>query len=247
MSHCPALPRRSFAAFLASRRAPLIYVNMPKSACTSLKNILYWLDHENFLDDPLTIHRRTDLLVRGATSPAVIANRLSNDVVFTFVRHPLQRAFSCFNEKIFSQGPYSFPRVRQYLCDAYQARFMSQPSLDNYRDNFKSFLRFSHDSFRGKNGWRRDPHWCPQTMVLANVERVRRVDFIGRVESFNAHLSVLLSISEIPMPPTLPAMNEGAVPPFKFKEVVDDEVEHIAMSFLDFDMHFFGYSNVLVE
>ena len=212
-----------------------------------MKNILYWLDNEAFLKDPLTIHRRTDLLLRGATSPIVLANRLSSDIVFTFVRHPLRRAFSCFNEKIFSHGPYSFPRVRQCLCEAYQADFLSYPDLDNYRSNFKAFLRFSHDSFRGKNGWRRDPHWCPQTMVLANVEKIRRVDFIGRVESFNAHLSALLSISQLRLPATLPPMNEGAKPPFRFEDVVDDEIERIAMSFLNFDMYYFGYRDILSD
>ena len=219
---------------------------MPKSACTSLKNILYWFDHGTFLNDPLTIHRRTELLVRGAKSPATIANRLSTDLVFTFVRHPLRRAFSCFNEKIFSRGPYSFPRVRQFLCDNYQANFLTEPNIENYQENFKAFLRFGCDSFRGKNGWRRDPHWCPQTMVLANVEKIRRIDFIGRVESFNMHFSALLNIHQLSPPSAIPPMNEGAKPPFVFEDIVDEEVQRLAMAFLEHDMQYFGYSDLRV-
>ena len=32
---------------------------------------------------------------------------------------------------------------------------------------------------RGANGWRLDPHWCPQAMTLRAAQRWRAVDVVG--------------------------------------------------------------------
>ncbi len=50
--------------FVAVQNLPLIYVNMPKSGCTTIKNLLHRIDRGTFLADPLTIHRRKDLFAQ---------------------------------------------------------------------------------------------------------------------------------------------------------------------------------------
>jgi len=198
------------------------------------------MDAGDFLDDPLTIHNRTDLLLRGNKAPSLIAKRVTTDTVFTFVRHPIRRAYSCFTEKIVSNGPYSFPKVRDFIAHNYGANFQYSEDLELYQKNFKAFLQFSYDSFKKKNGSRRDPHWCPQTMVLAHIERVRRVDFIGRVEAMQRDLRALFDIANTKLPP-LPRMNEGAAPVFSYEDVVDAEIVELATKFLGWDMEYLGY------
>ena len=34
----------------------LLYLNMPKSACTTIKNSLYFMESGVWLEDPLTVH-----------------------------------------------------------------------------------------------------------------------------------------------------------------------------------------------
>ena len=182
---------------------------MPKSGCTTIKNILHRFDGGAFIADPPTIHKRKDLLVRADREPGEIRRRLGGDPVFTFVRHPLRRAYSCFNEKVHFQTPYSFPRVRATIGADYGARFETAPSADLHRENFKAFLRFSRDSFEGRNALRRDPHWCPQTMVLQSVRRWRVIDFIGRVERFDAHLKLAFGLAGVALDFEVPRMNEG--------------------------------------
>ena len=104
-------PRRP-TGFWASATAPLVYANMPKSGCTTIKNLLYRIDSGAFLDDPLTIHGRPELMVHWKAQPEAIERRLKTDLVFTFVRHPLKRAYSCFNEKIHFRSIYSFGKAR---------------------------------------------------------------------------------------------------------------------------------------
>lgn len=228
--------------FLAARSLPILYINMPKSGCTTIKNILQRFDSGSFIADPLTIHKRKDLLVRPDREAEEIARRLRQDPVFTFVRHPLRRAYSCFNEKVHFQTPYSFPRVRATIAADYGGRFEAAPSAERHRENFKAFLRFSRDSFEGRNGWRRDPHWCPQSMVLQNTRRWRLPDFIGRVERFDEHLKVALGLAGAAYDFEVPRMNEGPPPPWRYEEVIDDEVLALGAAFFADDLRNFGYS-----
>ena len=178
-------PRR-LSGFWAAATVPLVYANMPKSGCTTIKNLLYRIDSGAFLDDPLTIHGRPELMVHAKAQPEEIERRLKTDVVFTFVRHPLKRAYSCFNEKIHFRSIYSFGKARDFIAARYGAEFVDAPSLELHRSNFKHFLRFSQDTCDKSNGFRRDPHWSPQSTVLAGPLRWRMLDFVGRVESFDA-------------------------------------------------------------
>lgn len=227
--------------FVAVARLPILYVNMPKSGCTTIKNILHRLDAGAFLDDPLTIHKRKDLFLRPEREPEEIVRRLKRDPVFTFVRHPLRRAYSCFNEKVHFETPYSFARLRRCIAGEYGGRFEAAPPAELHRENFKAFLRFATDSFEGTNGWRSDPHWCPQTMVLKNVRRWRAVDFIGRVEQFDAHMKVALGLAGVALDFETPRMNEGPPPPWPYEAVLDDEVRALGRRLFGADLRSFGY------
>jgi hypothetical protein len=238
----PASAASKPRGFLAARSLPILYVNMPKSGCTTIKNILHRFDGGGFIADPATIHKRRDLLVRAEREPDEIRRRLGRDPVFTFVRHPLRRAYSCFNEKVHFQTPYSFPRVRATIAADYGGRFEAAPSAELHRENFKAFLRFARDSFEGRNAWRRDPHWCPQTMVLQNARRWRVVDFVGRVERFDAHLRLAFSLAGVALDLEVPRMNEGPPAPWPYEAMLDDEVRGLGAAFFADDLHGFGYS-----
>ena len=228
--------------FVAAPGVPLLYVNVPKSGCTTIKNILHRLGSGSFIDDPLTIHARKDLFVRPERAPEELARRLERDLVFTFVRHPLRRAYSCFNEKVHFQTRYSFARVRRSVAQDYGARFVENPPVELHRENFKAFLRFSADSFGGANGWRRDPHWCPQSMVLQSAQRWRNVDFIGRVEKLDAHLQAVMALAGVPYALETPRLNEGPAPPWAYEDVLDDEIRALGGALFAADLRGFGYS-----
>jgi len=229
--------------FLAARSVPLLYVNVPKSACTTIKNILHRLDSGAFLADPLTIHSRKDLLVRVEREPEEIARRLREQhLVFTFVRHPLRRAYSAFNEKVHFPSTYSFPHVREYIETRYGARFVEAPSLELHRTNFKHFLVFAKESFEGTNGWRRDGHWCPQTRLLNGAMRWRMVDFIGRVENFDAHLQAVLGLAGITCDFEMPRMNEGPPAPYRYEDILDDGIRQLGRDLFKGDLRNFGYT-----
>lgn len=233
--------RRRPAGFLASVAKPLVYINMPKSGCTTIKNLLVRLDTGAFIDDPLTIHGRKDLLVHWKINPDAVAARLKTDLVFTFVRHPLKRAYSCFNEKIHFTSIYSFGKVRQFIARRYGAEFVDAPSLELHRANFKRFLRFSQESLDRSSDMRRDPHWIPQSVVLAGSDRWRRPDFIGKVERFDAGMAAVLGLAGVARDFETPRMNEGPPPPWPYEAVLDDEIRALGTTLFADDLRNFGY------
>ena len=85
------------------------------SGSCSFPGLTFAIDSGGWLDDPLTIHGRPELMVHWKAQPEAIERRLKTDIVFTFVRHPLKRAYSCFNEKIHFTSIYGFGKVRQFV------------------------------------------------------------------------------------------------------------------------------------
>lgn len=234
--------RKRPAGFLASVTRPLVYINMPKSGCTTIKNLIVRLDTGGFIDDPLTIHGRKDLMVHWKVDPDAVAARLKTDIVFTFVRHPLKRSYSCFNEKIHFTSIYSFGKVRQHIARRYGAEFVEAPSLELHRENFKRFLRFSQDTVDRTSDMRRDPHWIPQSLVLAGSDRWRRPDFIGKVERLDAGMDAVLGLAGVTRDFETPRMNEGPPPPWRYEEVLDDEIRAMGATLFADDFRNFGYS-----
>ena len=79
-------------------------------------------------------------------------------------------------------------------------------------------------------------------MVLNHARRWRAVDFIGRVEQFDAHLEVALGLAGIRLDFAVPRMNEGPPPPWRYEEMLDDEVRALGQGFFAEDLRSFGYS-----
>ena len=92
------------------------------------------------------------------------------------------------------------------------------------------------------NGWRRDPHWCPQSMVLNQIRRWRMVDFIGRVEQLRRPLKAVMALAGVTCDFETPRMNEGPPAPFRYEDVLDDEIRALGQTLYASDLRNFGYS-----
>lgn len=225
---------------VACRNFPIIYCNMPKAACTTIKNIMHRIDAGSFLEEPITIHSRKDLLVRPTEEPDTILGRLTSDFVFTFVRNPLKRGYSCFNEKIFSTGPYASQRGRDAI-KKYGADFDGECTVERHRHNFKAFLAMVDKAEAGEEI--QNPHWLSQSRVLTKwTFPHRNPDFIGRLENFNAEMGDILARAGSDFDVTTsPRMNEGDPPPFSLEEIIDDEIIETAKCVYAGDLEMFGY------
>lgn len=226
----PGLPAGAFT--LANH--PLIYLNVPKAACTTIKNQMYFMEHGRYIDEPLDIHAHQDGLLRSRQNTpevqALFERRLrERHLVFTFVRHPGKRAYSCFSEKIVHESKYSFPKVRDFIVEKYG---LALPAADDagydverHRRNFLCFLDFVRDNFAGKTPVRMDAHWGRQSSILHHFQRFFFIDLIGRVESFESQFTGVLDQTPMQHRPDLGVrFNEGPKPPFSYAQIVDAEV-----------------------
>lgn len=228
----------------------VIYLNIPKSACTSVKNHLYFLHTGRYSDQPLDIHKESLLKSKGADAEERESLRrriATRSMAFTFVRHPGKRAYSCFGEKICTTSPYSFPRIREYLIRHYGVDFSGYDTpdytLQRHRENYIRYLDFVRDNVAGRTNVRQDPHWGLQTDVIASFQRFLVIDFIGRVERFADDLRFALRAE--PKAENLDwsrKFNEGPPPPFPYEDVATPDVRDLMVEVFRRDYERLAYA-----
>jgi hypothetical protein len=245
--------RRQSSGLMATSRLPLAYLNMPKSACSTIKNIMYFLETGEWFHDPLAIHRHLkedSPLLRGRK---LTEHRQSHDlerpyIAFTFVRHPGRRAYSAFIDKIWSQHQYSFPVIQKYLRDTRGVRLAEElpgPSVEDVRSAFSTFLDFAADNLAGKTPFPSNPHWQVQFKRLQGAAPRDHLAFIGRVETFAKDMTALLEMAGCELDPVevvSKRFNEGPPPPFSYSQMVDKAIDNKLRSIYRLDYTAFAYS-----
>ena len=229
------------------RNYPIMYINMPKSACTTIKNILYFVDNGEPFPDPLAIHADKRGLLKDFKPHKREYRRAArrNNFCFTFVREPLSRCYSAFNEKIFHQGKYSFAKYRRLLVENYNCRFPSEGdpyTIEQHSENFRCFLNFVADNMAGQTSLKPNLHWAPQSKIIRRW-RVRRViDMVGRVEKFEEGMTYMLAMAGYAGTVDLKMrFNEGPRPPFSLEEIVTPEIQEALEYIYEGDLRDFGY------
>ncbi len=234
----------------ACSRYPLVYFNLPKCACTTIKNLMYVLEYGEAFPQPLDVHKpiATGNALIGRHEPdrlltAMASRRLS----FTFVRHPLKRAYSAFNEKIFHESEHSFRGLRNGVLRArwgiqFPARLDSY-SADDHAENFARFLEFVAANLAGETDVRQDPHWLPQSLLLHRQRKRGEIDFVGRLERYAEDMAfVLRSVGVAAVDDLLNLrFNEGLPPPYPYREVLTDRVLDLGRCIFDDDLQRLAY------
>lgn len=237
---------------IASAKAKIVYLNIPKSGCTSFKNWLYWLDYGTYLEDPMSVHRlQESLFLIYDDKPEAFQSRLP-DYTFTFVRHPLRRSYATFNDKIaHSDAPY-FKRMRRVFSERYNVRLNPGKGLFGFlgdakererkwhRDGFLKFLHFVEDTKVGRIDVDYDWHWAEQTYVLENARPIRSPDFIGKLENMAEDFPAVAAQAGVPAE-SLRHLNEGARLGPSYDEIVDDEVRELGATVYANDFRELGY------
>jgi hypothetical protein len=166
-------------------RHKLIYVAIPKSASTRIRKTLARL--EGRFSRSLKPKKRSNY--RGPYGPRNMTIGSFHDLAtspatlrFSFVRNPYARAVSCWADK-FAFKPLV---AGDSFIDAYLAeRSEIDSSLPKGADQSLSFADFVTFVTAAADG-----HMQPQSKIL-NIPGVK-IDFIGKVESFNADFARVL-------------------------------------------------------
>ena len=119
-------------------------------------------------------------------------------------------------------------------------------TAEEHTENFAKFLKFVSDNLQGKNNWRIDPHWMPQTQILEKFRSVIEVDFIGKLERYAKDITYIFERVGIPVPDDLTDIrfHSGGYPPFAFEEVMSNDVLKLAQEVYEADYIKLGYEAI---
>lgn len=241
---------------------PLAYRVLPKCGCSSIGQIMHFLDHGFFYGD--SIHNPSAPLLKWGTSSSrsqMIERFLSKRIIrFTFVRNPFRRIFSAFRDKILSvQASGGFYRGG-YIHSALVMYGLRDVRKDPPQVAFRAFLRMLvgertvpkfESEMRGNKSLRveRDIHWTPIASHLrytANVAPNWSLDFIGHIEHIKRDLKSLFDLAQISLeayPPETPKENVSGQLDLPIGAFFGDfEIEVVRLLYRE-DFELFGYDD----
>jgi hypothetical protein len=245
----PPPPRRWPMGIVTVDRVPLVYLNLPKCAGTTIQNHLLYIARGRYAENPGDIYQHDGLCRsredRDDAHDLITRQIRSGAVIFTFVRHPGRRAYACFTEKIAQTGRNSFAEVRRALQRDWGLRLPGTDEstpLELQRENFEAFLRFVEANLAGDTEIRQDPHWSPQTPMLVHYRKHLKIDVVGHVENFAAEMAVILhraGVRRIPDVRWRPWRH--AVVPYSYDEVITPALQERLERIYERDFRHLGY------
>jgi hypothetical protein len=208
--------------FFAARRHGIAYLQVPKVACTSFKVAIALLNQPELRDDltakPTAIHARREW------NDLIAANdrALKKLYRFTFVRNPVARFLSFYQNKIWQ------PPRGSLLPDMEKAGFRMRMAIGDVLDIVEKTPAGSLD-----------PHAAPQSWVVFDGAKPL-VDFIGHIERLDEGMEKIRAATGLAL--ELPHANKGVPSTEPVPEPTPDEVARIRRFFCE-DFEKLGYAS----
>ena len=229
----------------------LVYRVVPKAACSTIGQIMFYSDHGAFFDGDIHdakegLHKWALEESRVPIAEAVAAHR---GVSFTCVRNPYRRVLSSFFDKI-AGVQRNGQRYRQNVLPDMTKKYgiVVDGDFDQIA-MFRRFLLFARDTIRFRKPIEPDIHWSAQAGHLSTfVANGGRFDHIFHAEAFDDGMKSVLKGAETPVPVDL-----GAVPRFNesaghgpkqahpTEAYFDDLAQHLVREVYRKDFRLFGY------
>ncbi len=184
----------------------LIYRVVPKCACSTIGQIMFFSDHGRYFDGD--IHDSKAGLHKWAqpeSQPAIeAAVRGRKALTFTCVRNPYQRILSSFFDKI-AGIQRNGRRYRGNLVPQLIQRYgieVGSPEDDFAFDqvrSFRRFLLFARDTIRWRRPMEPDIHWSAMSGHISTfIVNGGRYDRIFFTEAFNDGMQAVLDAAPTP-------------------------------------------------
>ena len=234
----------------------LVYRVVPKCACSTIGQIMFYSDHGEFFDGD--IHDSKDRLHKWAQdhSQDLISNNVRDhkSYAFTCVRNPYTRILSSFFDKICGiqrNGNRYRGNLVPMLIQKYGIEVGGEDGQDEFDQikSFRRFLLFARDTIRYKRPMDPDIHWSAMSGHISTfIVNGGRYDDIFWTEKFNDGMGKVLDRTETKVPVNLdeiPRFNEsaehGPKMAHKPEEYFDDLAMHLTYEIYKRDFNLFRY------
>ncbi|PPB80455.1 sulfotransferase family protein [Albidovulum inexpectatum] len=238
----------------------MVYRVVPKCACSTIGQIMYYSDHGRFYDGD--IHDAEQGLHKWgieSSQPAIEANvRAHRSFAFTCVRNPYTRILSSFFDKICGIQRNG-KRYRGNLVPMVIQKYgieVGDPENGFEFDQIKSFRRFllfARDTIRFRKPMDPDIHWSSMSGHISTfIVNGGRYDHIFFTEKFNEGMQVVLDNVETPHKVDLskvPRFNESEGHGPKRAHPVEDYFDDLSMHLVyeiyksDFDLFRYDFED----
>jgi len=234
----------------------MVYRVVPKCACSTIGQIMYFSDHGEFFDGD--IHDATSGIHKWAmddSKPLIEANvKAHQSYAFTCVRNPYTRILSSFFDKICGvqrNGKYYRGNLVPLLIQKYGIE-VGDPETGFAFDQIKSFRRFllfARDTVRWRRPMEPDIHWSAMSGHISTfIVNGGRYDNIFWTEKFNDGMQSVLDNAATKHPVDLaniPRFNEseghGPKRAHPVEDYFDDLSMHIVYEIYKKDFRIFRY------
>ncbi|WP_417603883.1 sulfotransferase family protein [Primorskyibacter flagellatus] len=219
----------------------MVYRVVPKCACSTIGQILYYSDHGAFFDGD--IHDATHGLHKWAREDSqdlIEANiRAHASFAFTCVRNPYTRILSSFFDKICGiqrNGRRYRGNFVPMLTQKYGIEVGGDDGKEDFDQiqSFRRFLLFARDSIRWRKPMEPDIHWSAMSGHISTfIVNGGRYDRIFWTEKFDEGMQAVLDAVELPH-----AVDLAAIPRFNESEGHGPKRAHpVEDYFDDLSMH----------
>ena len=234
----------------------MIYRVVPKCACSSIGQIMFYSDHGRYFDGD--IHDAQDGIHKWSQDrshrPIEEAVRGHSALTFTCVRNPYSRILSSFFDKI-AGIQRNGKRYRGNLLPQLAQRYgVDVGSPENGFDfdqiaSFRRFLLFARDTIRWRRPMDPDIHWSAVSSHVATfIANGGRYDHIFFTEDFDAGMQRVLDATETPVKvdvAEVPRFNEseghGPKRAHPISAYFDDLSRHLMWEIYKRDFQLFRY------
>ncbi|MEO1537252.1 MAG: sulfotransferase family protein [Pseudomonadota bacterium] len=233
----------------------MVYRVVPKCACSTIGQIMYYSDHGTFYDGD--IHDARDGLHKWAQdhSQTTITRNVREEDTFAFtcVRNPYSRVLSSFFDKI-----CGIQRNGQRYRGNLIPQLSQQYGIDVEGDfdqiaMFRRFLLFARDTIRFRKPMDPDIHWSAMSGHISTfIVNGGHYDRIFWTEKFNEGMQEVLENVSVTVPVNLseiPRFNEseghGPKRAYPIEDFFDDLSMHLVYEIYkrDFDLFRYDFEN----
>jgi Sulfotransferase family len=234
----------------------VVYRVVPKCACSSIGQIMFYSDHGRFYDGD--IHDATQGLHKWAredSQPLIEANvKGLKSYAFTCVRNPYTRILSSYFDKVCGiqrNGKRYRGNLVPLLTQKYGVEVGGADGQEPFDQiaSFRRFLLFARDTIRWKKPMEPDIHWSAMAGHIATfIANGGRYDHIFFTESFDPGMQVVLDHITTRHPvdlATIPRFNEseghGPKRAHAVEDYFDDLSKHLMWEIYKRDFQLFQY------
>ncbi|MHA7889220.1 MULTISPECIES: sulfotransferase family protein [Roseicyclus] len=238
----------------------MVYRVVPKCACSTIGQILYYSDNGTYFDGD--IHDATGGMHKWSmeASQQAIADRVKGRQTYTFtcVRNPYTRILSSFFDKICGiqrNGRRYRGNLVPLLIQKYGIEVGGDDGKGEFDQiaSFRRFLLFARDTIRWRRPMEPDIHWSAMSgHVSTLIVNGGRYDNIFWTEKFNEGMQSVLDAVETPQPVDLqqvPRFNESEGHGPKRAHPVEDYFDDLSMHLVyeiyhrDFEVFKYDFEN----